>query len=102
MALTNLIAGNPDQQFVARVRASLAKACSAIQFEAVGTANHAVRLALVGRLLSGLDNYAQRFAVYVACDGTFFAAQSTLTGATDAQIDSAVNGLLDMFALQGA
>lgn len=102
MALTNLIAGQPDQQFISRVKASLAKACSAIQNEAGGTANHAVRLTLVGRILAAPDSYAQRFALYAACESTFFGAQSTLAGASDAQVDTAVNSLLDMFALQGA
>lgn len=102
MALTNLIAGQPDQQFTNRVKASLAKACSAIQNESAGTANHAVRLTLVGRILGAPDSYAQRFALYTACESTFFAAQSTLAGASDAQVDNAVNSLLDMFALQGA
>ena len=102
MALTNLIAGQPDTQFINRVKASLCKACSAVQFEAGGTANHAVRITLVGRILANPDAYAQRFASYAAVDSTIFANASTLSGATDAQIDNAVNGLLDMFALQNA
>lgn len=102
MPLTNLVAGQSDSQFKSRVKASLAKACSAIQNESGGTANHAVRLTLVGRILNNPDGYAERFALYVACESTFFAAQSSLAGATDAQIDTAVNSLLDMFALQGA
>ena len=104
MPLTDLIAGQAanDPQFVARVKAALAKACPAVQNESGGTANHAVRLTLVGRILSSPDGYAARFATYVACDATLYANNSSLTGATDAQIENAVNSLLDMFALQNA
>ena len=102
MPLTFLIAGNPDAPFTARVKSALVKACPAVQNEAGGTANHAVRLTLVGRILASPDGYAQRFAPFVAMDATLFAGNSTLTAATDSQIETAVNSLLDMFALQGA
>ena len=105
MALTDAIVGAlpaSDPAFVGRVKAALCKACPAIQNESAGTANHAVRLSLVGRILANPDGYAQRFAPYVAAESTFFAAQSTLAGATDAQIETATNANLDMFALQNA
>jgi hypothetical protein len=103
MATNDMTAGlaDGDNQFVARVKAALCKACPAVQNESAGTANHAVRLALVGRILQNPTGYAQRFAVYVAVDSTV-AAQSTLAAATDAQIETATNSLLDMFSLQNA
>ena len=102
MALTFQIAGNPDVPFVGRVKTAFLKACPAIQNEAGNTANHAVRLALVGRILASPDSYAQRFATMAALDATLFANNSTLAGATDSQIETAVNAILDMLALQGA
>jgi hypothetical protein len=102
MATNDLTAGQAasDSQWVARVKAALAKAETAMQNESVGTANHTARIALVGRLLAAPDAYAFKFATLVAVDATV-AAQSTLAAATDAQVENAVNALLDMFALQG-
>jgi hypothetical protein len=103
MATNDLTAGQSDTDalHVARVKAALLKACPAIQNEAAGTTNHAVRLLLVGRILANPSGYAQRCAVLVAVDATV-AAQTTLAAATDAQIESATSALLDMLSLQGA
>jgi hypothetical protein len=102
MATNDLTAGfsDTDSQHLARVKAALAKACTAIQNEASGTTNHAVRLTLVGRILNNPASYTQKFAVLVAVDSTV-AAQTSLQSATDSQIENATNALLDMFALQG-
>lgn len=91
------LAGN-DQQFCARVKAALLKAAVAIQNEATGTANHSVRIALVGRILSSPDIYAQRFAPVVAVQTTPFAAAS-LSAIADIDIETAVNSVYDTFAL---
>lgn len=101
MPLTFKICGNPDAEFVGRVKTALLKACPAIQNEAGGTANHAARLLLVGRILAGPDGYAQRLATMVALNSTIFSGNATLAAATDTQIEDAVNGLLDMLSLQG-
>ena len=101
MALTFQIAGNPDAQFIGKVKTAFMKACPAIQNEAVNTANHAQRLTLVDRILANPDGYAQRCATMVALDGTLYANNNSLSTATDSQIENGVNGILDMLALRG-
>lgn len=87
-----------DPAFLSRVRARLCQAAPAIVNESALTANHAARVALAARILAEPDLWASRFAVVVAGQPTP-AAQSSLANVTDAHITSAVDGLLDTFAL---
>lgn len=98
LSLQQIGEARTDVAFLARVRARLGQAAPAIVNESAGTANHAARVSLAGRVLAEPDLWAGRFAVVVAGQPTP-AAQATLAAVTDAQITAAVDSLLDSFAL---
>lgn len=87
-----------DSNFTARVKARLCQAAPAIVNENPATANHAARMLLAARILQNPDEWAVRFAPVVAGQPTP-AGQATLAAVTDAQITTAVDSLLDSFAL---
>jgi hypothetical protein len=102
MALAYSVIGTADTDtaFTTRVKAALENAAAAINSEAVGTANHIQRLALVGRVLGNPVYYAQQFALSIASIAPVLNAVD-LASATDANIQTGVNSVWDMFALRG-
>lgn len=88
-----------DADWTARVGARVMQDAFAIVNESVGTPNHANRIILAGNILREPAKWTSRFLVATA--GTTTVANSsatTLAAVTDANIQTAVDSLLDGFA----
>lgn len=86
-----------DAAWYSRVKARVLQDAFALINESAGTSNHANRILLAACLLRDPDKWAGRFTVAVAgCAGPMTAA--SLATVTDAQINVAVDSLLDGFA----
>ena len=98
LTLQNIGDAGTDPVFVSRVRGRLAQAAPAVINESAGTANHAARVTHMGLVLAEPAKWASRYASYVAGQSGPAGAAS-LAAVTDAQITTAVDSLIDSFAL---
>jgi hypothetical protein len=86
-----------DDAWKSRIKARLLQDAFAVINESTGTTNHANRLLLAGNILREPNLWAGRFTVAVA-GASGPASASSLAAVTDAQINTAVDSLLDGFA----
>lgn len=98
LTLQNVGDAGSDVVFVARVRGRLMQAAPAVLNESAGTANHAARIMHMGNVLREPSLWASRYASPVAGQSGP-ASASSLATVTDAQITTAVDSLIDSFAL---
>lgn len=98
LSLQNIGDAGTDATFLARVRGRLAQAAPAVLGESAGTANHAARVTHMANVLREPQLYAARYASYVAGQSGPSSA-ANLAAVTDAQITTAVDSLIDHFAL---
>ncbi len=89
-----------DVNFQNRIVGALEATCIIVNGEAGGTANHAVRLTLMGRIVVDPVSYARKFAPLIASVSPLSGLANVLV-ATDAQILSAVSAVFDALALLG-
>jgi hypothetical protein len=86
-----------DAAWTSRVKARVLQDAFALINESTGTSNHANRILLAGAILREPDKWTSRFTVATAGQAGPMSASSLAT-VTDAQINTAVDSLLDGFA----
>jgi hypothetical protein len=98
LTLQNQGDASTDTAFRSRVRASVLRAALAVANEATNTANHIARIEWAGNVLREPESWALRIATTVAAQSGPASAAS-LAAVTDAQINTAVDSLIDAYAL---
>lgn len=86
-----------DPTWVSRIKARLLQDAIAITTETILTLDHANRLTLAGNILRDPDKWTNRFTVVVAGQSGPASAAS-LSAVTDAQINTAVDSVINSFA----
>ena len=86
-----------DADLRIKMRQACAKAAQTIIDESAATPNHANRLTWAKAVLMSPDSFVERMLAYlIAKNSGLTVAQ--ITGATDTDIQNAVNGAVDAFA----
>ena len=102
MPITYLDIGSSvhDVNFQNRVVGALNAQCVVVNNEAGATTNHALRLALMGRVIASPEGYARKFSPLI-CVVAPISSLASYGVATDAQILTAVAAVWDALAVQG-
>jgi Flp pilus assembly protein TadG len=87
-----------DPSWASRIKARLLQDAIAITTESAFTANHVARVSLAGKILQEPALWTSRFVVVVAGQSGPASANS-LAAVTDSQINTAVDSVIDSFAL---
>jgi len=85
-----------DTAWASRVKARVLQDAFSVINESIGTPNHANRILLAGAILREPDKWSGRFTVATA--GAAVTTAVTLATVTDAQVQTAVDSLIDGFA----
>lgn len=89
-----------DLTFQQRVVGALEAQAIVINAESAGTANHNIRLTLLGKVVNDPKTWAKIFAP-VICSVSPISGLASITAATDAQILTGVAAVWDALALRG-
>lgn len=95
--LTIVNGAGAGAQLYGRVKIACIIACEAIRTEAAGTTNHANRLKWAATTLQDPDAAAKRVLLAVLAQNAAVALAS-ITGASDATVQTAVNAAVDLVA----
>ena len=100
MAITYQDVGSSvnDVNFQYRVVGALNAQSVVVNNEAGGVTNHALRLALMGRVIANPEAYARKFSPLI-CVIAPISSLATYGAATDAQLLTAVAAVWDAFAV---